>query len=107
MAAATVTKTEFGYIVSGDTGEATVNTGRIRVKVMAFAGNADNATCTCTSFSAYGAVPTETSCVKFKTNGTDLDAPHGYIYFGEKGIPLTSLKVTLSHASDVLYIFVV
>jgi hypothetical protein len=102
MAAATSTATEWGYHVTGDTGVVTVNAGKVYVKAVAFAGNADNATGAVTSKVA-GA---DVSCFKFKTNGNDLDAAGNYMYFGEKGIAFTGLAVTLSHASDVLYIYV-
>ena len=102
MAAATVTSTEYGYMVTGDTGAVTVNAGRMYVKGVAFAGNADNATCAATNVIG----GTATSCFKFKTNANDLDVGGSSLWFGEKGSPFTGLAVTLSHASDVLYIYV-
>jgi len=104
MAAADMTHTEWGYVVGGtDTGAKTVNSGKIWVKAMAFAGNADNATATLTS----DVGGTATSCYKFKTNANDLDASGCHVFFGDVGVPFTNLIVTLSHASDLLYIFVV
>ena len=102
MAAATVTATEWGYHVSGDTGVVTVSTGKVYVKAVAFAGNADNATCAVTSKVA-GA---DVSCFKFKTNANDLDVGASNMYLGQNGVAFTGLAVTLSHASDVLYIYV-
>lgn len=103
MAAVDKVHTEFGYVMGGTgTDATTVDSGTLRVKAMAFAGNADNATCACTIVKNGAAV----SCYKFKTNGSDLDAPHGHVYFGERGVPLTGLAVTPSHADDRLYIFI-
>lgn len=103
MATATVTKTEYGFSVTGGTDATTINTGKLWVKGVAFAGNADNATAACTALSASSATPV--SCFKFKTNGNDLDAPANYLFFGDKGIPVTGLAVTLSNTADVLYVY--
>lgn len=108
MAAADKTRTEWGVVMGGTGTDATaVDAGRIWVKAMAFAGNADNATCTCTTSIDTGttAATKLISVIKFKTNASDLDAPHGYVFFGERGIPMTNLTVTLSHADDRLYIY--
>lgn len=103
MGAATSTATEWGYYVTGDTGAVTVDAGKIRVKGVAFAGNADNATAACTS-KLSGA---DVTCFKFKTNSNDLDAGANKLWFGDDGVSFTGLTVTLSHASDVLYIYLV
>ena len=108
MAAMDFTRTEWGIVAGGTGTDATsVDSGTLRVKAMAFAGNADNATCTCTTSIKTGttAAAKLISCIKFKTNGNDLDAAGNKIYFGEKGVPMTNLTVTMSHADDRLYIY--
>ena len=110
MAAMDFTRTEWGIVAGGTGVDATaVDSGRLRVKAMAFAGNADNATCTCTTSIDTGttAAAKLISCIKFKTNGSDLDAPHGYVFFGDRGVPMTNLTVTMSHADDRLFIYLV
>jgi len=100
---ADLTNTEWGYLVGGtDTDAKVVNSGKIWIKAMAFAGNADNATCTLTS----DVNGTATSCFKFKTNANDLDASGCHVFLGDEGVPFTNLTATPSHASDLLYIFV-
>lgn len=108
MAAADFTRTEWGIVVGGTGTDATsVDSGRLRVKAMAFAGNADDATCSCTTSIDTGttAAAKLISCIKFKTAGNDLDVGGTNMYFGEKGVPMTNLTVTLSHANDRLYIY--
>ncbi len=104
MAAATITKTEYGFSVTGGTDATTVYTGKMWVKGIGFAGNADNATAALTSVPTNDPAAT-TSCMKFKTNGNDLDTPANYLYFGDNGIPLNNLGVTLSATTDVLYVY--
>lgn len=104
MAACDKTLAEWGYILGGTGTDATVvNAGTIRVKAMAFAGNADNATCVLTT--SQPGNDTTVSFYKFKVNGWDLDCTDNHVFFGEDGIPLTGLTVTLSHANDRLYLF--
>ena len=105
MAAATVTETEYGFMVTGGTTATTINSGTLRVRALAFAGNADNATCVLTSL--VGAAATATSCFKFKTNANDLDCGESNVYFGEKGVCFTGLALTLSNAADILYVYLV
>lgn len=108
MAAADKSRTEWGIVIGGTGTDATsVDSGRIMVKAMAFAGNADNATCTCTTSIDVGttAAAKLIPCIKFKTNATDLDVGVSNMYFGEKGVPMTNLTVTLSHADDRLFIY--
>jgi hypothetical protein len=110
MAAADFTRTEWGIVVGGTgTDATTVDTGRLRVKAMAFAGNADNATCLCTTLITTGttAAAKIIEAIKFKTNANDLDVGATNMYFGERGIPMPGLAVTLSHANDRLYIYLV
>ena len=102
MAAADMSRGEWGIVVGGTgTDATTVNTGRLWVKALAFAGNADNATCAITTDIA----GTATSCIKFKTNANDLDVGATNMYFGERGVPFSNMIVTLSHANDRLYIY--
>ena len=105
MAAATVTAMEWGYMVTSDTGVVTINAGKLKVKSIHFAGNADNATAALTSLKTTQAGgEAAVSCYKFKTNGNDLDASANSAYF--EGAVFTGLAVTLSHGSDVLYVYV-
>lgn len=108
MGAATVTKTEYGFIVTGDTGIVEVFSGKLWVKCVAFAGNATTATAVVVSFPSTGTAAAGVSCMKFKcfdAGGGSLNASGNYLFFGDKGIPLNSPQVTLSNASDVLYIY--
>ena len=110
MAAMDFTRTEWGIVAGGTGVDATsVNSGRLRVKAMAFAGNADNATCACTTSIDTGTTAASKliSCIKFKTNANDLDAGANKIFFGDRGVPMSNLTVTMSHADDRLYIYLV
>ena len=111
MAAADFTRTEWGIVVGGTGTDATsVDSGRLRVKAMAFAGNATTATATCTTSIDTGttAALKLIDVIKFKcfdAGGGSLNASGNYVFFGEQGIPMTNLTVTLSHANDRLYIY--
>lgn len=102
---ATVTKTEYGYSITGGDIATVINSGKIWVKAMGFAGNATTATCVLTSDVAGAA----TTCFKFKcydAGGGSLNAAGNFIYFGEIGVPFTNLTLTPSNTADILYIFV-
>ena len=101
MAAATVTKTEYGFMVTGDTGVVTVNSGTLRVKALAHAG--DDATDTAALTTVKNGA--DVSCYKFKAL-TDDDSSYQYVYFGENGVPMTGLAVTLSDSGSYLYVFI-
>lgn len=101
MAAATVTNTEYGYSVTGGTDATTIASGKIWVKAILFMGNADNATAALTTKPTGNS--TTVAFVKFKTNANDLD-PQFIAYFGDNGIPVNDLAVTLSNASDLLLV---
>ena len=102
MAGCTKVHTEWGYVLGGvDTDATAVDAGKIWVKAMAFAGNADDATCSLTN----DVGGTATTCYKFKTDGNDLDASSYHVFFGDTGVPFTNLTATLSHANDRLYIY--
>ena len=104
MAAATVTQERWGYSISGDTGAATVGGGgTLKIKTVTFSGNADNATGLLTS----GAGGRTTTTLKFKTNGNDLDMGGHAVTFGDKGVEMENVIVTLSNASDHMCIFLV
>lgn len=110
MAAATVTKTEYGFMVTGDTGVVEIFSGKMWVKLVAFAGNATNATATLISFPSSGTAAAGVSCMKFKcydAGGGSLNASGNFLFFGDKGIPLNSPQVTLSNGSDVVYVYLV
>lgn len=103
MAAATIVETRWGFYVTGGTDATTIKSGKVRVKAIGFAGNADNATCALTSLE--NETKTAISCAKFKTNADDLDMSRNYVYFGERGVEFESLACTLSNAGDYLYIY--
>jgi hypothetical protein len=110
MAAADKTRTEWGVVMGGTGTDATVvDSGRLWVKAMGFAGNADNATCSCTTSitDATTAAARLITCALFKTNAGDLDMASNFVYFGEHGVPMSNLTVTLSHANDRLFIYLV
>jgi len=101
MAAATATKTEYGYSVTGGVDATTIHAGRARVKALAFMGNANDATCALTTIPGDGS--TAVAFMKFKTQANDLD-PAPYVFFGDNGIPVKDLAVTLSNTSDLLLV---
>jgi len=107
MAAATVTQERWGYSVSGDTdATAIAGGGIIKVKAIAFSGNATNATGVITS----GAGGRTTSTLKFKSydaGGGSLNVGGTNMFFGDKGVEMENVIVTLSNASDHMYIFLV
>jgi len=98
---ATVTNTEYGYMVTGSATATTINAGTLRVKALAFAGDDATDTAALTTLNAGAAV----SCYKFKAL-TDDDSSYQYAYFGENGVPMTGLAVTLSDTGNYLYVFV-
>jgi len=102
MAAADVTKTEYGFMVTGGTTATTINTGTLRVKALAFSGDDDDDTALLTTLKNETAV----SCYKFKSMGNDDDSSLSYAYFGENGVPMTGLAVTLDDTGSFLYVFI-
>ena len=113
MPAATVTKMSYGYMLTGDTDATVVDSGAgvgvlagaIMVKAIGFSGNATTATALITE-----GLSADNSALKFKcydAGGGSLNAAGNFVFFGETGVPFTNMKVTLSNASDHVYIFVV
>lgn len=102
MAAATVTTTEYGYSVTGGTDATKITSGRLWVTGLAFVGDDDDDTITLTTSVAGN--NTTVSVYKYKANGNDDDAR--YVSFGEKGVPMTDLTVTLDDTGSFLYVFV-
>jgi len=102
MAAATVTPTEYGYQVTGDTGVVTISAGRLWVTMLAHSGDDHTDTAALTTLENGTAV----SCYKFKSYNNDDDSSMSYAYFGEKGVPMTGLAVTLSDSGSYLYVFI-
>jgi len=88
-------------MVTGGTSATTINSGRLRVKGISAVFDNDNDTASFTTLENGTAV----SCLKFKANGNDDDAGMMHVYFGEKGIPVTGLAVTLNDADNIIYIF--
>ena len=102
MAVADTSRTEWGILVGGTgTDATTIASGTLYIKSMAFAGNADNATCVLTTDKGGTATP----FYKFKSGAEELDAALRHVYFGEVGVKATGLIATLSHANDRLYIY--
>ena len=101
MAAADVKNTEYGYEVTGGVSATTINAGTLRVKAFGFVGNDATDTIALTTIVNGAAV----SCYKYKAV-TDDDASMSYVYFGEKGVSMTGLAVTLNDTSNFLYVFV-
>jgi hypothetical protein len=105
MAAMDKTQMPWGWKCGGTGTDATeVFSHKARIKALAFAGNADNATCAITTKN-HSDMAVYTDTIKFKTNGNDLDAAGNYVFFGEQGIPVHGMTVTLSHADDRLYVY--
>ena len=95
MAAATVTNTDGGYLVTGDTGIAVVSAYRIRVKSFTFVPNAANDSVALTNAKGVDvytmkAAAAENICDHF-----------------DGGTPFEGLNVTLSASAAKLYIQVV
>jgi len=106
MAGADIKKMPFGYVLGGTGADETeVFSGKVRIKLMMFSGNADNATCSLTTKDNGGG--TYYSCGMFKSNDTnELNSASGnYMWFGEKGVEFNGLKANMSHANDRLYIY--
>ena len=105
MPAATVTKTEYGFSVTGGTAATTINADKLWVKRLAFAGSAIDKLATLTSDPYPGAA---ISCGKFKVaDGTsgDLDVATNSIYFGDRGVPFNNLTVTMDSTTSILYVY--
>ena len=101
MAAADITKTEYGFMATGGTTATTINSGTLRVKALAYAGDDNDDVATLTTTRAGSTV----SCYKFKAV-TDDDSSYQYVYFGESGVPMTGLAVTLDDTGSFLYVFI-
>lgn len=105
MAAATVTKTEWGFEVSGGTDATLISDDKLWVKELAFAGAAATATAVLTTKMSDG-LNTPISCAKFKAaSGSELDVSKERIFFGDRGVPMTGLTVTLGATGDILYVY--
>ena len=90
-AAATSTTTEYGYSVTGDTGTVTVTSGDAIVKNIIFFPNTSTDKAVITTGSANVSFAT-------LTNGSEV------ISFGDNGVRMSNIKVTLTAASDILVI---
>lgn len=99
MAAPTISTTEYGYSITGGTDATSINSGKLWVKCIALAGNADDATAVFTS--GFPLV----SCLKLKCRTGDLDAASDSIFFGDQGVPFNNLTVTLGNTGDIVYIY--
>ena len=97
-----VVNTEYGYEITGVTGLTKIYAGTLRVKALAFLGDDDHDTCALTT--QVNGVPV--SCYKFKTHSTDNTPPTSYVYFGERGVPMTGLMANIDDAQSVLFIFI-
>ena len=97
-AQATVTKTAYGYFVSGGTSETLIYAGDIRVKTIQL----NAATIGDTAIFRDGAVSHNACTIKAATAS---DSRGNYAYFGETGALFTYLSVTLSAAADEVFIY--
>jgi len=97
-----VVNTEYGYEITGVTGLTKIYAGTLRVKALAFLGDDDHDTCALTT--QVNGVPV--SCYKFKTHSTDNTPPTSYVYFGERGVPMTGLMANIDDAQSILFIFI-
>ena len=104
MAIATISKMEWGYSITGDVDATTVSAGTLIIKSIGFSGNADAATAVMTCNDLSGAA---TSFMKFASNDTnELNSASGnYIYFGESGVSVTNLILTLGNGGSHIYIY--
>ena len=97
-AAATVTKTEWGYLVKGGTSETLISVDDIRIKMIAFSAAVANDTAVFKS----GAV----SSTAFQMKSTGVSNPTGnYLYFGPDGAIFKWLSVTMSNSVDEVYLY--
>lgn len=98
MAAATATKTSYGFLVTGDTGSVTVTTSKIWVKRFIFIP-ASNADAVVVTDKDAGSI--------YKTKGATAGTAYIDDVGGEKGTPYAGLIVSsLSAAGDELHIVV-
>jgi hypothetical protein len=108
MAAADIVKTEWGLLVGGTgTDDTEVSDKKLWIKALAFAGNADDATCVITGYPLTTAGAKQGFWkAKVSTGTGELNAGSGNsIFFGDKGVPITAPSVKLGHADDRLYIY--
>jgi hypothetical protein len=92
---ATITNTEYGSEITGGTSQTVVYNQTMYVKGIGYVPSAANNTVTFTS----GA---NVSCLKIvapTVNDTKT------IYFGDSGITLSNLSVTLNTTTDIVYIY--
>lgn len=98
MAAATVTKTTYGFKVTGGTSATTVTTSKAWVKRLVYVPAVDADTCLITdNLGAAAAV--------FKTKGATAATAYIYDVGGEVGACYDGMIVTNSGANDELYIY--
>lgn len=90
-AAATSTTTEYGWSVTGDTGAVTVTTGDAIVKNLIFFPNTSTDKAVITTGSAN---------VSFAT----MSNLNPVISFGDNGVRMSNIKVTLTAGTDILVI---
>ena len=95
---ATVTKTTYGYYITGGTSETLVYAGLIRAKTVQL----NAASIGDTVLFKEGAVSHNAFTIKAATAS---DSRGNYAYFGETGAIFNYLSVTMSSASDEVFIF--
>lgn len=98
MAAATITKTSYGYLVTGGTSATDVTTSRIYVKRFVYIPTTDADTVVL--------VDTRRAQSIFKTKGTTAGTAYPYDVGGEKGANYEGINCTLSGANDELHIYI-
>lgn len=98
MAAATITKTEWGFEITGGTSATLVQAGKIWISAVALSANAAGDTVVATS----GSLNNQISCFQMKAvNPADVNSSYIALY----GTPFDNVTVTLSATSVILYIY--
>ena len=96
MAAASATKTSYGWKVTGDTGAVTVSSDSVWVKAFVFIPATKNNAVV---------IQDKTSASTYKMNGISYAGHAENHYFGETGVNYNGIIVnSLSNASDELHI---
>ena len=90
-AAATITTTEYGYSITGGTDATTVNSGDSIVKTIVFFPNTATDKAVITTGSA-------------STSFATLNNTSEVVTFGDNGVRMSNIKVTLTAATDILVI---
>lgn len=97
MAASTITKTSYGFLVTGGTSATTITSDRIYIKRIVYIPAADAATCVLTDVNTISI---------FKTKGATAATAYIYDVGGEKGVNYKGIISTCSGTGDELHLIV-